>query len=86
MFIYLVSFNADSTEGRGPMVPKEIFTTRKEAQKFADRNEPYGYPGQFNSVEEFSLWEKAEDVVTEEDLRKSALAKLTSDERKALNL
>lgn len=86
-FVYLVLFNADSCEGRGPMIPKAIFSSKEEAEKFAIRNEPYGGNRLYmNEVQEFPLWRKSEDVITKEYLRKSALAKLSCSERKALGV
>lgn len=87
--IFVFMKNADQTEGRGPMVPVCGFTDKTEAQKVADRLEPYGFSGQFNEVREFTVYNKAEDFPgypSDENLKKHALAKLTAQEKKLLGL
>lgn len=36
--VYLVMYNADSTEGRGPMIPSQCFKHEEDAIKYAEAN------------------------------------------------
>lgn len=86
-FLYTVQMNSDTTEGRGQMVIKGVTPNKEEAQKVADKFEPYGHSGQFNRVGVIPYFETAEefpDYPSEKNLRKKALAKLTPLEKKAL--
>jgi hypothetical protein len=86
--IYIVFENADKTEGRGPMVPVACFLNQKHAKKVANMNEPYGHSGQFCEVREFPLCSNVDDYIDarEEKVRRTALAKLTEEEKKLLGL
>lgn len=52
MKVYCVYICADTTEGRGPMILKEIFDNREGAEQYALSIEPYGYKNQFTMIDE----------------------------------
>lgn len=62
--VHSVYVNQDCTEGRGPMMMRGLFTTEREAQRFADSQEPYGHPGQFTRVDTDEIYAKAESHPT----------------------
>lgn len=98
--IYQTYRNADTTEGRGPMLPDKAFLQRKDAQEYVLQQDGVmgRHPHQFGSnswegmgdwrVEEIQVYESlTEAQVTEKrSLRASALAKLTRSEQEALGL
>lgn len=59
--LFVTMVNQDGTEGRGPMLPRGYFTTLKEATRFGDSQESYGFPEQMAKAEEATVYEKAED-------------------------
>lgn len=89
---YQTRRNADTTEGRGPMVNDRAFVHYKDAAAYID--EQPGVMGRRSkwSECEYGDWDIQEvkaltgpfDV--SEDKRKKALAKLTDEERKLLGL
>ncbi len=84
--IYAAERNADSTEGRGPMVPIAYFDNESDAKKAAVGHGVMGYgDGEVKAIKVYASiedWQNGE----QEDLRKKALAKLSPAEIKALGL
>ena len=82
--------NADTTEGRGPMVLEVVVPDMAEAHKIANALEPYGHAGQFTEVkdldaityESYKDWKENNDAA----VKAKALAKLTAKERRVLGL
>jgi len=93
MKIFMVLRNADSTEGRGPMVNKEAFLNRTDAidyiqQIYASHHGDQTAEGLIKAgwwdIREMELHEGAFDPHAK--ARASALAKLTPAERELLGL
>lgn len=96
MYVYLVKYNADMTEGRGPMMLSCIFSTRAEAEQYID-DKP-GVMGirrkwsqqQYGDwiVEEKMVYDSADSIREENKkaVRERALSKLTQEERDALDI
>ena len=88
--------NSDTTEGRGPMIPDACFTTRKVAAEYID-NKPgiMGRPGPWSNqdygdweIRPINVYETIETLnqAIKKDLKKSALSKLTNEEKEALGI
>lgn len=86
--VWLVYVNNDLTEGRGPMVLKEVCATRDIADAVALANEPYGHRGQFTSVGEKLVLQSIPDYEKQkkEQLIASIKSKLTAAERAVVGL
>lgn len=94
--VYLTQRNADLTEGRGPMVIDKCFANKKHAEDYIDaQTGVQNRTGPWSNKEDgdwivtpIKVYYKAVDAVKEnnEKLKKSALAKLTPAEKKALGL
>lgn len=94
--IYAVYRNADTTEGRGPMVLDSLFSNRNHANTYID-NEP-GVMGRREkwSEKKYGDWKVEElvvyDSITEKNLndkeilRRKALSKLSKEEIEALGV
>lgn len=96
MKIYQTYYNADMTEGRGPMVPGPAFLHRQHAVEYVDAQ-----PGVMGrrakwSLEKYGDWEVRDIEVHEhslidaakerERIKAAALKKLSAVEREALGL
>lgn len=95
--IYIAQKNADTTEGRGPMINVCAFFTFEEAAKFVDDK-----PGVMGRREKWSekkwggdwkilpiaVFDNVAEYESEhqEELRQAALKKLTLEERRILGL
>lgn len=82
--IYAAQQNADTTEGRGPMVTFAYFTNEKSAKEAVKGRGVMGYgDGEvkviplYDSIED---WRKGE----KEETKRRALAKLTPEEKASL--
>ena len=80
--------NADSTEGRGPMIHVGYFTHRNDAEHSVRGQGTMGIGNGVVFHTEIVIFESyAEfDKETKNELRQSALAKLSGAEREALGL
>ena len=95
--VYILRYNSDSTEGRGPMVIHSVWGNRDECIKFMDkqsgvqgRKQKWSEPhsgGDWDMIEHTLLWEE-KDVTEMENIqtRERALAKLSDEEKKVLGL
>ncbi len=86
--IYLVRVNADTTEGRGPMVPKATFTNEQDAIAVEKTMHPYRVDDGLVDVIVFPLYTSIDDYRdnNEKSVKEKALAKLTDYEKKLLGL
>ncbi len=94
--VYATYYNADMTEGRGPMVLDKIFTNRVDANAYIDTKfGVMGRPGPWSNqkygdwtVQEHRLFDSLDDAAKDHDreVRKRALGKLTDEERKVLGI
>jgi hypothetical protein len=85
--IYIVMANEDRTEGRGRNVPYYYCNNAPLAELLAKGMGPMGASDGY--VEEVWLLEELEDrsrAVEMKEIKKRALAKLTAEEKKALDL
>lgn len=84
--IYVARENADSTEGRGPMVPIAHFLKKEDAELAARGRGVMGYGD--GDVKVIPVFESIKDWKDnkKEELRQQALAKLTTEEKRALGL
>jgi len=84
--IYAALRNADDIEGRGPMVAIGYFIRKEDAVHAAKGRGVMGVGD--GEVEEIKVFETRTewDALSEDGLRKSALAKLTYEEKRVLGL
>ena len=87
--VWLAQQDSDLTEGRGPMITKGAFWSPEEAQRCAERLPGVMGVGHgrvaatpLHVYDSFEEWQSGTDSA----LRDSAMAKLTSDERRVLGL
>jgi hypothetical protein len=97
MKAYMTMRNSDEVEGRGPMVNDACFMFKKDAEDYIN-NMPgvMGRRAIWSSIEPYGDWLIKEVEIYEslevfrvaraDTLRNNALAKLTVEERKILNL
>lgn len=96
MKIWQTFYNADMTEGRGPMVPGPAFMHREHAITYIDQQPGCMGRRALWSKEQYGDWQVKETEVHEscliqaekhrEQIAAKALAKLSLEERKALGL
>lgn len=78
--------NADQTEGRGPMVPIAFFMQPQDARRAARGQGVMGCgDGDVKCLEVYASFDEWQ-LIQSDEFRRTALAKLTPEERKALNL
>ena len=53
--VFIVFQNADTTEGRGPMLISKVFSKKEVADKYALSIEPYKNANQFTEVKEYKV-------------------------------
>lgn len=82
--------NTDKTEGRGGMQLDGLFTKEEDAKKRAKGQGVMGYgDGNVKEVHIFESYEEYRDITDKErraKLRRSAMAKLTTQEKLVLGL
>lgn len=94
--VYATLYNADTCEGRGPMVIDKVFSNRRDAAAYID-NKPgvMGRRGKWSEekygdwkIEEYPVFDcLAEARQSDEKIKKEkALAKLTEEDKRALGL
>jgi hypothetical protein len=84
--IYEATKNSDQTEGRGQTVRIAAFSKVNDARRAAKGQGVMGYgDGDVQSLEVYDSFEEYEGV-NKKTLRKRALAKLTPEEKEALEL
>ncbi len=87
--VYEVTVNSDMTEGRGPMRHLAFFTDQNDAELAGEPHKIMGV-GKGHSVKfkELRIYQSLNEYTerTAYSLRKSALAKLTDDEKRALGI
>lgn len=100
--VYVVLRNADSTEGRGPMLLHAAFSDGEEAIKYVEKQGgifgskqevvrgKYGHYASGNGYQivEQPVYKSGEDIETieREQLRARALGKLSEEEREVLGI
>lgn len=94
--VYAAYRNWDTTEGRGPMVLDKAFKNKADADTYIDgQGGVMGRKAKWSQekygdwrVEAIRVFESLDDATKDHDreLRKSALAKLSDDERRVLGV
>lgn len=96
MIIWQTYYNADMTEGRGPMIPSYAFLHREHAAAYIDAQEGVmGYRAKWTE-QEYGDWRMKKIEVLEcnydeseqrkKELKNQALNKLTQEEKEILGL
>lgn len=96
MKVYMTFRNADTTEGRGPMVPDRCFTKLKDANDYIDlQSGVMGRKAKWSEqkhgdwyVSEVNVYDSLGDAEHQrtEEIKRNALSKLSLEEKTLLGL